>query len=86
MARTTFSRTVVKTICEVTYIDQNNDTQEAKIELFGNYDLQGAQKPAIKALNAKGGVVRKIHHKSYYGSMTLEKFDKFCDKKNYKEW
>ena len=86
MARTTFSRTVVKTICEVTFIDQNNDEKNTTVELFGDYDLQHAQRPAIKALNARGGVVRKVKHKSYYGSMSLESFDKHCEKKNFKEW
>ena len=86
MARTTFARTVVTTICEVNYIDQNNEKQNAEVELFGNYDIGTAQKPAIKKLNAKGGVVLEVKHRSFYGSMSLEKFAELCDKKNFKEW
>jgi hypothetical protein len=86
MARTTFSRTVVQTHCEVKYIDQDNEKQQATITLFGDYDLGTAQRPAIKALNAKGGIVTSVSHTSFYGSMTLEDFAKYCDKKNFKEW
>lgn len=86
MARTTFARTVVQTHCEVNYIDQNNEQQSATVVLFGDYDLGSAQKPAIKKLNAKGGVVLAVHHTSFYGSMGIEEFAKHCNKKNFKEW
>ena len=86
MARTTFARTVVQTICEVNYIDQNNEQQNAEVILFGDYDIGTAQKPAIKKLNAKGGVVLAVKHRSFYGSMNIEKFAENCDKKNFKEW
>lgn len=85
--RLTFSRTIVKTYCEVTYIDQNNDKQTVHdLELLGDYDLATAQKPAIKKLNARGGVVTAIRHTSYYGTITIEDFDKYCTKTNHKEW
>ena len=86
MARTTFARTVVQSICEVTYIDQNNDKKKATVILYGDYDIGTAQRPAIKKLNAKGGVVEGIKHRSFYGSMNIEDFAKHCDKKNFKEW
>lgn len=86
MARTTFSRTVVQTICEVTYIDQNNDKKDGTVTLFGEYDLAHAQKPAIKKLNAKGGIVTHVKYRSFYGSMGIEQFAEHCNKKNYKEW
>lgn len=86
MARTTFSRTVVQTICEVTYIDQNNDEQKGEVVLFGDYDIGTAQRAAIRKLNAKGAVVHSVRHKSFYGSMDIESFAEHCDKKNYKEW
>lgn len=86
MARTSISRTIVETYCEVRYIDQNNAEQRAEVKLFGDYDITKAQRPAIKALNAKGGVVLKVRHKSYYASMSLEEFAKHSVKTNYKEW
>lgn len=86
MARTTFARTVVQTHCEVNYIDQNNERKSDTVILFGDYDLGTAQKPAIKKLNAKGGVVLAVHHTSFYGSMSIEDFAKHCNKKNFKEW
>jgi hypothetical protein len=86
MARTTFSRTVVKTICDVSYFDQQNTLQHGEVELFGDYDKETAQRPALKKLNAKGGVVNKVKHTSYYGSMGIQEFDKHCTKKDFKEW
>jgi hypothetical protein len=86
MARTTFARTVVQTICEVTYIDENNDKQNTTVTLYGDYDIAKAQKPALKKLGAKGGVVTSVKHKSFYGTMNIEKFAENCDKKNFKEW
>lgn len=86
MARTTFSRTVVQTICEVKYIDVNNEQQDTTVLLYGDYNIETAQKAALKKLNAKGGVVLAIKHKSFYGSMNIEDFAKHCTKKNFKEW
>ena len=86
MARTTFARTVVQTICEVKYIDQNNKTKEETVTLYGDYDLGTAQRAAIKKLNAKGGIVLSVKHKSFYGSMNIETFANNCEKSNFKEW
>ena len=86
MARTSFSRTVVKTHCDVRYVDQNNDIQTKHVMLFGNYDENTAYNACKKALNAKGVIIDRITHESYYGTMSLESFDKNCDKKQYKEW
>lgn len=86
MARTTFGRTVVQTICDVTYIDQDNERKKEEILLYGDYDIGTAQRAAIKKLNAKGGIVQHVRHKSFYGSMSIEKFAEYCDKKNFKEW
>lgn len=86
MARTTFARTVVQTICEVTYIDQNNEKKSTEVTLFGDYDMGTAQGPAIRKLNAKGGVVTTVKHKSFYGKMDIVKFAENCEKSNFKEW
>lgn len=86
MARKSFARTVVQTICEVTYIDQNNDRKSTEVTLYGDYDLEHAQRPAIRELNAKGGIVTSIKHTSFYGTMSMERFAKLCEKTNYKEW
>ena len=86
MARLSFSRTVVKTICTCQYVDQNNVTCEGEIELFGNYDIDTAQNAAKKALNAKGCVVTGIKHESFYGTMSMNDFTKYCEKSNFKEW
>lgn len=86
MARTTFARTVVQTICEVKYIDENNAQQDTTVTLLGDYDMETAQRPALKKLKAKGGVVLSVKHTSFYGSMSIEDFVKHCNKKNFKEW
>lgn len=54
--------------------------------LFGDYDLASAQNAVKKKLNARGALVQKVSHKSYFGSVTLERFDKVCEKKDFKEW
>ena len=86
MARTSFSRTVVKTHCDAQYVDEQNNIKKKHVDLFGNYDESSAYGAVKKALNAKGVIIEKISHSSYYGTMTLENFDKYCNKTNYKEW
>ena len=86
MARTSFSRTVVKTHCDVRFVDQNNDIQTKHVVLFGNYNDSTAYNAVKKVLNAKGVIIDKITHESYYGTMTLENFDKYSNKTNHKEW
>lgn len=86
MARLTFARTIVKTKCETVWFDQNNIKHTDTVVLFGDYDLQTAQSAVKKKLNAKGALVTEVSHMSYYGSVSVEKFDKICDKKDFKEW
>ncbi len=86
MARTTFARTVVETICEVKYVDENNDVKSDTITIYGNYDIDGAQNAARKKLNNNRLIVESVKHKSFYGSMSLEKFAENCEKSNHKEW
>lgn len=86
MAKTSFARTVVKTICEVKYVDENNDVQNATIELYGDYNIDGAQNAARKKLENNRLVVAKVTHKSYYGKMSMQDFEKYCEKANFKEW
>ena len=86
MARLKIARTVVKTFCECQYIGQNNDKQEAEIVLYGDYDIETAQRACKKVLNAKGCIVTNVKHESFYGSMSLEKFANECEKTNHKEW
>ena len=88
MARISFGRTVVKTMCKITYIAQDNSQKEAEVVLYGDYDISTAQKPAIKALGAKGGVVTEVKHKSFYGVISLEDFERYCtvSPNSEKEW
>lgn len=86
MARTTFARTVVKTICKVRYVDQFNNVLNAETEMFGDYNEDTAYNACKRALNAKGVIIDEIKHKSYYGKMPLVDFDKYCEKSDYKEW
>ena len=86
MARTSFSRTVVKTICDVRYVDTNNDIQKTTVILWGNYDIDHAYTPCQRKLGAKGIIIDSIKHESYYGTQTLQEFDKHCTKTDYKEW
>ena len=86
MARTSISRTVVKTICEVKIVDKNNDIHEDTIVVFGDYDIDGAQRAVRKKLKNERVLVESIKHESFYGTMTLEDFANNCTKKNRKEW
>lgn len=87
MARTTFSRTVVITVCTTTYFDHDNVMhKDVQVELFGDYDLNGAQNAVKKKLKVKGAIVSEVSHKSFYGTLSLEEFCKHCSKKNFKEW
>lgn len=86
MARTSIARTVIKTICEVQYVDDNNDTKEAVVEVYGDYDINSAQNAVRKKLNNNRLIVERVRHESFYGKMTLEKFAQECEKSNRKEW
>lgn len=86
MARTTFSRTITETICEVKYIDEHNDIKTGEVVLYADYDINGAQNAARRKLKNSRLLVEKVRHKSYYGSMTTEQFAKSCTKSNLKEW
>ena len=86
MARTTFARTVIITKCKTKYVDQNNQIHEEWIEIYGDYDLEHAQRAVKRKLNAKGVLVEKVKHKSFYGKISFEKFAELCEKSDYKEW
>lgn len=86
MARLSIGRTIVTTICEVKYFDENNDLQNATVELLGDYNIETAQRAAIKKLKARGGIVKSIKHKSFYGVMSIEEFAQRCKKSRTKEW
>lgn len=86
MARNSFARTVVITKCDAEWFDENNEYQKGEIELYGDYDINTAQNAVKKQLNAKGAIVKKVRHTSFYGIMPMKDFAKYCEKKNYKEW
>lgn len=86
MARTSISRTVIKTICEVKIVDENNDILQREIVVFGDYDIDGAQRAVRKKLKNERILVEAVKHESFYGTMPLEDFANNCTKKNRKEW
>lgn len=86
MARTSISRTVIKTICDAKVIDENNDIVKQEIVLFGDYDENTAQRAARKMLHNERILVESVSHESFYGTMTLEDFANNCTKKNRKVW
>ena len=87
MARKTFSRTVVKTICEVDFVDKNNETPTNEtVELYGDYNISAAHRAVLEKLDALGVIITSIRHESFFGSMSIELFARYCEKKNYKEW
>ena len=86
MARTSFARTVILTFCEAEYVTQTNDVKKGLIKLFGDYDLEHAQNAVKRQLNAKGVIVKKVSHVSYYGTMSMEEFAQNCVKTKFKEW
>ena len=83
---TSISRTIVMTYCDVTWIAQDNSKHTDTIKLYGNYTLTSAQGAVKKKLNAKGVLVDEVRHESFYGTMAMEKFAKYCEKANKKEW
>ena len=86
MARTSFGRTVIKTICEVTYYDKENVEQHTTVDIYGNYSIENAVKPVKESLGTNRFVIDSIKHVSFYGRMTFEDFSKVCTKSNEKEW
>ena len=86
MARTSISRTVVKTICDAKVIAENNDIISQEIVLYGDYDENTAQRAARKMLKNERILVESVKHESFSGTMSLEKFAALCTKKNRKEW
>lgn len=86
MARTSISRTVVKTICNVIYIDSENERKETEISFYGDYDMEHANPVVMRLLKAKGAIITDIRHESFYGTMSLEKFAKYCEHTNEKDW
>ena len=86
MARTSIGRTVIETICEVQFVDENNDVREDTITVYGDYDINSAQNAVRKKLNNNRLIVERVTHRSFYGKMTLEKFAQECEKSNRKEW
>ena len=86
MARTSISRTIIKTICDAKVVDNNNDIHEQVIILFGDYDENTAQRAARKMLQNERILVESVRHESFYGTMSLEDFAKNCKKKNERNW
>lgn len=87
MARGTFGRTVVKTFCEVRYVDENNDVKDGEVLLWGDYDIFGAQNAARKRTGNKRLVVKAVRHESFYGVISLEDFEANCSViRDRKEW
>lgn len=87
MARNSFGRTVIMTICEVRYVDENNEVQKGTVTVYGNYNLNSAQNAARKALNNNRVIVESVKHKSFYGTISMESFAKNCESiTNEKEW
>lgn len=88
MARTSFGRTVTRTICDVRYVDENNNICSATITLYGNYNMDSVQNAARKAMNNNRAAVKSIKHESFYGIISMEDFCKHCTVKEEtrKEW
>lgn len=86
MARLSFGRTVVQTICEVTYYDENNDKKHEDVLVYGDYDIDSAPTGVEKILGHRRFVIDSVRHKSFYGRITFEKFAEVCEKTNEKEW
>lgn len=86
MARTSFSRTVIRTICEVAYADENNDLHDTEVKLWGDYGVDDAERAVRKQTGLSRVLVKNVRHESFYGTMSLEQFAEHCEKKNFKEW
>lgn len=87
MARTSISRTIIKTICEVTYYDENNERYNETITVYGNYDIEHVTKPLSEIIGTNRLIVESIKHQSFYARMSMEAFAKLSDEKtNFKEW
>lgn len=86
MARTSFGRTVVITICDAEWYDENNVHNKGEVMLYGDYDELSAHRAVMKQLKAKGAIVKSIKHKSFYATMPIKTFAKYASKKDFKEW
>ena len=88
MARTTFSRTIIETICDVRYIDENNKIQNTQVVLYGDYDMNSCQNAVRKKMQNNRAIVKSLKHVSYYATMSVEDFARLATKKENtrKEW
>lgn len=86
MARTSFARTFVITYCDAEWFDSENVLHKGEVKIYGDYDLSSAQGAVKRKLNARGAIVKNVRHESFYGSMSIETFAKYCTKSNRKEW
>ena len=67
-------------------MDENNNINAQTVVVFGDYDIDKAQRAVRKQLRNERVLVESIRHESFYGTMTLEDFANNCTKKNRKEW
>ena len=88
MARTSFGRTIIETICDVRYIDENNAIKSTEIVLYGDYNIKTSQNAVRNRMQNNRAVVKSLRHVSYYATMPVEDFAKLATEKpnTRKEW
>lgn len=77
---TRICRTVPITICDCMYVDENNDTKQEQVKLYGDYtNIVRATNACKKKLNRTRLLVKNISKEEYSVSMTMEAFMENAD-------
>lgn len=84
-AMTRICRTIPVTICDCIYIDENNNSCQADVKLYGDFtNLTRATNACKKKLNRTRVLVRGIKKETYSASMPMETFLENADHVNKK--
>lgn len=79
-AMTRICRTVPITICDCLYVDENNDTKQEQVKLYGDYtNIVRATNACKKKLNRTRVLVKNISKEEYSVSMPMEAFMENAD-------
>lgn len=79
MAKNRIGRRIYKTICDCDVVDEQKKVVSKVIELYGNYDIDSAQRKVRRELNTNRALVKSVKHESFYASQPLSVFVENCD-------
>lgn len=79
MAKNRIGRRIKKTICECDVVNEQKEVVEKTVTLYGDYDLDTAQRRVRAKLKTNNALVKSVTHESFYASQPLSVFVANCD-------